>query len=210
MKADLVPLCEAARTLVEHGLVLARGGNVSMRDGDTVYITPRGAALDSLTPETFVPVNVRTGKSLGVEPPSTELPMHLACYRGRKDAKVVIHCHPAHAIAMSTLGIELPAITPEFLVYMGVTRLPTIAYMTPGTSTLAAAVSRRIREAPVVLLGNHGVIAVGENVERALTRVLLAEENARIYLLARAAGTPRVLGQEEWAQLQKARYGWPE
>ncbi len=210
MKSDLDSLCDAARILVERGLVLARGGNVSLRDGDTAYITPRGAVLDSLTPEMFVPVNVRTGRTSGEETPSTELPMHLACYRAREEARVVIHCHPAHIIALSTLGIELTAVTPDFLVYMGVTRLPTIAYMTPGTSTLAATVARRMREAPAVVLGNHGIIVVGESVDKALTRVLIAEENARIYLLARAVGTPRVLTHEEWEQLKKARYAWPE
>lgn len=199
-------LCMAARELVARGLVHGRGGNVSLREGVIVYISPRGAALDALIPAAFVPVHLGTGKPLAAGTPSSELPMHLACYRARPEARAVIHCHPAHAIAVASLGQELPALTPDFLVYMAATRLPTIPYITPGSEELARAVEEALARAPVVLLGNHGLIAVGENVERALTRVLLAEETARIYLLARAAGVPRLLGESEWEELRKAGY----
>ncbi len=199
-------LCAAARELVARGLVHGRGGNVSLRQGDIVHISPRGAALDALIPAAFVPVHLGTGEPLAAGTPSSELPMHLACYRARPEARAVIHCHPAHAIAVASLGEELPALTPDFLVYMAATRLPTVPYMRPGSEMLARAVEQALARAPVVLLGNHGLIAVGESVEQALTRVLLAEETARIYLLARAVGTPRVLGEDEWEELQKAGY----
>ena len=199
-------VCEAARELVAKGLVLGRGGNVSARDKATVYISPRGAALDQLTPEQLVPVRETDGRPLAGGRPSSELPMHLACYRARPEAQVVIHCHPPHTIALSTVGETIPALTPDFLVYMGVFRLPVVAYHTPGTEALASAVEQAMRAAPVAVLANHGLIAVGETPERALARVLLAEETARIYLLARALGRPRVLGEAEWRALQMAGY----
>ncbi len=206
MSESLAALCEAARELVRRGLVLGSGGNVSLRADDTVYITPRGAALDRLHPDMFVPVHVETGAPRGDGTPSSELPMHVACYRSRADARVVIHCHPSHAIAVASLGLDLPALTPDFFVYIGATHVPTVPYITPGTQALADAVAKRLHAAPVVLLGNHGLIAVGERVEQTLTRVLLVEETARIYLLARRVGEPRILTHDDWADLTQTRY----
>ncbi len=203
---QLVAICEAARTLVARGLVLGRGGNVSVRSGTTVFISPRGAPLDHLTPEAMVAVRSEDGRPLAGQQPSSELPMHLACYRARPEAQAVIHCHPPHVIALSTLGETVPALTPDFFVYMETIVLPQIPYYTPGTDTLATAVAEALAVAPVAVLANHGLIAVGETAERALARVLLAEETARIYLLARAVGQPRTLGRPEWDALRQAGY----
>ncbi len=202
----LQQLSDAAAELVRRSLVLAAGGNVSLREGDKVYISPTGARLDALTPRTFAAVDVNTGEPLNAFRPSSELPMHLACYRARPDARAVIHCHPAHIIALASLGEPLPAMTADFLVYLNATSLPLIPYMTPGTKDLARAVEREMRSVPVVMLGNHGLIATGPNVARTLDRVLLAEESARVYLLARRFGEPRVLTQKDWDDL-KRRYG---
>ncbi len=202
----LAALCEAAATLVRRGLVLGRGGNVSARAGEWVYISPRGASLEHLQPDRLVPLDLTTGRVQGTGRPSSEWPMHVAAYRARPEARVVVHCHPPHVIAVASLGQRLPALTPDFLVYMEATSLPTVPYHTPGTSALAQAVEAALAEAPVVLLANHGLLAVGESVEQALTRVFLAEETARIYLLARQVGQPRTLGEAEWAALREAGY----
>ena len=202
----LQQLSDAAAELVRRGLVLAAGGNVSLRVEDRVYISPTGARLDALNPKTFAVVDVNTREPLNEFKPSSELPMHLACYRARPEAKVVIHCHPAHIIALASLGQPLPAMTADFLVYLSATQLPVIPYITPGTEDLARAVEQEMRSVPVVMLGNHGLIATGPNVARTLDRVLLAEESARVYLLARQFGEPRVLTQKDWDDL-KTRYG---
>lgn len=205
----LQALCEAARELVRRGLVSGKGGNVSLRAGHTMYISPRGALLNRLSPGAFVRVDIPSGEVIGEGTPSSEHPMHLACYRARADARAVIHCHPAHVIAVSALGRPLPAMTPDFLIHMRATELPVVPYITPGTQALAKAVEKHIEDVPVVLLGNHGLIAIGTTVEEALTRVLLAEETARIYMLARMVGQPRVLTHQDWEDLQEARYSSP-
>ncbi len=203
----LQELSEAAAELVRRGLVLATGGNVSLRVGEHVYISPTGARLDALRPETFALVHMASGQRLNEHTPSSELPMHLACYRTRPETVAVIHCHPPHIIALASLGWTLPAMTADFLVYMDTLHLPLVPYITPGTENLAAAVAEKLQEAPVVLLGNHGIIATGPSVQRALDRVLLAEESARIYLLAKQHGQPRVLNEEDWHALREAHYG---
>lgn len=202
----LQQLSDAAAELVRRGLVLAAGGNVSLRVEDRVYISPTGARLDALNPGEFALVDMHTREQLNDFKPSSELPMHLAGYRARPEARVVIHCHPAHIIALASLGDPLPAMTADFLVYLNATQLPVIPYITPGTEELAQAVEREMRSVPVVMLGNHGLIATGPTVTRTLDRVLLAEESARVYMLARQLGKPRVLTQEDWDKL-KERYG---
>ncbi len=200
-------LSEAAAELVHRGLVLASGGNVSIRVGDTVYISPTGARLHALSPETFAQVDLHTGKRLNEFKPSSELPMHLACYRARPDAVAVIHCHPPHVTALASLGLTLPAMTADFFVYLDALYLPLVPYITPGTEALAQAVAEKLAQAPAVLLGNHGIIATGPSVKRTLDRVLLAEETARVYLLAKQHGEPRVLNEEDWRALREAHYG---
>lgn len=200
-------VCEAARQVAERGLVLGSGGNVSARVGDVVYISPSGAALHTLTPDHLVPVSWPQGIPLQEGCPSSELPMHLACYRARAEAQVVIHCHPPHAIALSTVADRVPALTPEFFIYMESAWLPVVAYRTPGTEALAEAVAQALQQAPVAVLANHGLVAVGQTAEQALRRALLAEETARMYLLAHLVGKPRVLDEAAWEGLREAGYG---
>ncbi|NPA90094.1 MAG: class II aldolase/adducin family protein [Chloroflexi bacterium] len=199
-------LSDAAAELVRRGLVLASGGNVSFRQGDVVYISPTGSRLNALSPELFAQVAFPTGESLNAFKPSSELPMHLAAYQVREEARVIIHCHPPHLIALSALGWELPPMTADFFLYLNAERLPVVPYITPGTEELAHAVAEKLGEAPAVILGNHGILVTGPNVDKALTRVLLAEEMAYIYLTARQFGEPRVLTAADWHALKASRY----
>src|SRR5438105_4112996 len=107
-------LVVAAREIAASGLVRGSGGNVSRRVDDRVYISRTQTHLAQAGREDFVMVDFQTGQPLAPGPrPSTELGMHLAAYRACPAATVVFHAHPPYAIALSTLGYDLPAITPD-------------------------------------------------------------------------------------------------
>ena len=187
--------------LVEMGLVLGNGGNLSLRQGDTVFITRSGASLDQLAPDDFLPVPLPEPYHPSDQRPrpSIETPMHLAAYRAQPDARVVVHCHPVHAIAWAMQAETLPACTPDFVVYVG-SGIPVVPYLHPGSEPLAAAVSQALSEHPALLLANHGVLVTGESVVQARLRTLLIDETAHLCLLAAAAGKVRPLEPHQLAK----------
>lgn len=100
-------LVATARRTVADGLVVGTSGNVSVRVGDMVLVTPTGVPYDRLTPDDAVGVDLDGRQVLGSLVPTSELPMHLAIYRAT-DARAVVHTHAAHATAVSALVAELP------------------------------------------------------------------------------------------------------
>lgn len=199
-------LVAAGRRIVAHGWAWGRGGNLSARVADLVYVTARGAALDQLDLSSFVAVDLTSGLALEAGQPSSELPMHLAAYRSDPTTTAVIHTHPRHAIACGVAGLEVPALTPDFFIHVG-ERAPLAPYLPPGSAAVAEAVAAALARAPGVLLQNHGLLTVGRSVDQALLRTGLIEETASILLLAYSTARPvRSLGSDERAGLQAIRY----
>ena len=187
--------------LVDRGLVLGSGGNLSFRADDIAYVTRSGAPLHRLTAADFmpVPINESYHHPDGHPRPSIETPMHLAAYRTRADARFVVHCHPVHAIAWAMQTDVLPAITPDFAVYVNPS-IPVVPYLHPGSASLASAVSQTLQDNPALLLANHGVLVTGDTAAKTLLRTLLIDETAHICLLAAAAGDIRPLQPHEIAR----------
>lgn len=102
-------LVATARRTAAEGLVVGTSGNVSVRVGDTVLVTPSGVPYDRLAPGDLCGVALDGRQVLGSLVPTSELPMHLAVYRAT-DARAVVHTHAVHATAVSTLVTELPLI----------------------------------------------------------------------------------------------------
>ncbi len=138
----------------------------------------------------LVRVDADTGRPLSAAArPSRELPLHLAVYRARPDVAAVIHTHSPHATAWSFLDVPLqPAL--EDLDYYGIGSVRTAAPAPPGSDDLAHNVSRALGRSNAVLLGEHGVLAVGPTVDDALLTARVVEHHARIAWLLRGAATP--------------------
>jgi L-fuculose-phosphate aldolase len=190
----------AGRRLGARGLISAGEGNLSIRlHGDRVAITPRGRRKDELTEDDVV--IMATGGSRGSArsasglEPSSDLAIHLAALRARRDVGAVAHAHLPAAMAL-TLGGEIPdpAALPETALF--VPRLPYLAFGEPGSDELAARIAAALTEpAPVanaVLLERHGAVAVGPDLATAVDRLELVEVLCRTWrdsLLIRAART---------------------
>ena len=74
-------LVATARRTVADGLVVGTSGNVSVRVGDTVLVTPSGVPYERLAPDDVTGVDLDGRQILGTLVPTSELPMHLAVYR---------------------------------------------------------------------------------------------------------------------------------
>lgn len=189
-------LCKYARKIVNDGLVVGPGGNISARAGDKMYLSPSGFALEEIEPEQWIEVDIPTGEitDIGLRP-SSEVLMHLYGYRANPEMGAMVHTHPSHCIAFTLIEHDLPIMFPDQAALVG--RTAYIPYIIPTTDLLADAVAEKVVQASSILLGNHGLVTTGRNLREAYYRTQVVEESAKIYLSARAAGTPVPLTDQE-------------
>jgi L-fuculose-phosphate aldolase len=181
--------------LSRSGLVVGTAGNVSVREGDLVAVTPSGLRYAELTPEL---VGVHRLDGAPVEAPlgpTSELPLHLAIYAARPEVGAVVHTHSVAATALSTLVDEIPSVH----YYMAMFGGPVLVapYATYGTETLARNVVHALRDRTGCLMGNHGAVTVGPDLVTAHDKSIYLEWLCEVYLRASSAGSPRLLSALE-------------
>lgn len=180
-------LADACHRLDRLGLVHATAGNVSMRLGDAVLVTPTGAALGTIAPEDFVRVTM-DGEAADGRRPSSELRLHLALYR-RTGAGAVVHTHSPYATAMTFQGRALPMATDEAAAVLR--EVPLVPYAPPGSAELAEAAAAAAEGRCALLLERHGVVTWAGDLERAVAIAELVEATARhVYILETWGGRP--------------------
>ena len=188
-------ILRACRDLNARGLNQGTSGNVSMRTEGGMIITPSGMAYDAATPDMCVTVS-SDGSWTGNWRPSSEWRMHRDVYRARPEAQAVVHVHSPHATALSTLRAGLPAF--HYMVAVAGGRDVRCAdYATFGTQALSDAMLAALDGRAACLLANHGQIAFGSSLDRAVALAAEIETLARQYLLARGAGEPAILDDAE-------------
>ncbi|WP_329132999.1 class II aldolase/adducin family protein [Streptomyces sp. NBC_00670] len=196
-------LVATARRTVADGLVVGTSGNVSVRVGDTVLVTPTGVPYDRLGPDDVVGVGLDGRQVLGTLRPTSELPMHLAVYR-TTDARAVVHTHAVHSTAVSTLVRELPLIHYMAAAMGGPVRVA--PYATYGTPELADNVLQALTDRTACLLQNHGTLAYGTTLDQAYDHTAQLEWMCHVWLTATAtsAGPPTLLTPDQLNEV-KAR-----
>ncbi len=201
-------MIRVARRMDEKGLVNAYEGNLSVKDNGLIYITPACQSKAWLTEE-MIAVLDGDGKQIeGTLPYSSEAPMHIAAYGKRKKGNIhsVIHCHPTFLTGYAICRKPLEcAFYPEHVVIFG--KIPVAPYGQPGTDAIHEGIGDLFEESDIVLLANHGVLAVGETIEAALATVEAAEHSAMIYSACRSIGEPVDITGEEYEKLLQMRAG---
>ncbi|MEU4497268.1 class II aldolase/adducin family protein [Streptomyces sp. NPDC023998] len=203
-------LVATARRTAAEGLVVGTSGNVSVRVGPLVLITPTGVAYDRLTPQDVVAVDLDGNQLLGDLAPTSELPLHLEVYRNTS-AGAVVHTHAVHATAVSTLVPVLPPIHYMTAALGGPVRVAPYALF--GTEELAENMLRALAERTVCLLQNHGTVAYGDCLDQAYDRTAQLEWMCRLWLTAAALPgyAPSLLSDSQLSEAaEKFRsYGQP-
>jgi len=185
-----------SRRLGVEGLVLGTAGNVSERCDELVAITPTGAVLAELEPEHVSVVDLDGRQVAGELAPTSELELHLGAIRTH-GAGAVVHTHAPMSTAAACVLDELPCVHYAMLALGGA--VPVAPYETFGTPALAGAVTAALAGRSAALMANHGAVTVAADVEAAAELALLLEWAASVYLHAAAAGTPRVLDEQQQA-----------
>lgn len=189
----------AARVATLQQLTPGRTGNLSVRRGDSVAITPSGVPYDQIDPGD-VPVVSLDGRHLAGEfAPSSETPMHRHIYR-RFDAGAIVHVHSPWATTLAVLREPVPPV--HYMIALAGDRVPVADYATYGTETLAQNAVEAMESAgsDACLLANHGLVATAERAASALEMAETVESIARVYCQARAFGSPELLSA---AQLER-------
>ncbi|NEC07443.1 class II aldolase/adducin family protein [Streptomyces sp. SID7909] len=197
----------AARRTAAEGLVVGTSGNVSLRVGDTVLVTPSGVPYDRLRPEDLTGVDPEGNQTFGTLTPTSELPLHLAVYRNT-DAKAVVHTHAVHATAVSTLVTEVPSVHYAAAMLGGTIRVA--PYARYGTPELAANMLTALRDRTGCLLANHGTVTYGATLDEAYDRTAQLEWLCRVWLTASAVPgrTPALLSEEQLSEVGEALKGY--
>ncbi|AQS70261.1 class II aldolase/adducin family protein [Streptomyces pactum] len=200
-------LVATARRTVAEGLVVGTSGNVSVRVGDTVLVTPSGVPYDRLAPGDITGVDLDGRQVIGRLVPTSELPMHLAVYRAT-DARAVVHTHAVHATAVSLLVPELPPVHYMTAALGGPVRVaPYAAY---GTDELARNMLDALTGRTGCLLQNHGTITYGASLDQAYDRTAQLEWMSRLWLTAASVPgrTPSLLTADQLAAVTERLRGY--
>lgn len=174
-------IIETCLQMTRMGLNQGTSGNVSVRYGDGMLITPTGIPYEELTPRQIVEVS-EDGRHDPAKTPSSEWRFHQAIYRARPDAQAVVHNHAVHCTAVSILNRPIPAIH-YMIAATGSTVIPCAPYAIFGSQALSDHTEAAIRQSKAILLQHHGMIACGSNLQKALWLAQEVEVLARLYLL---------------------------
>ncbi len=203
-------VAEGARQMALRGLAHGTSGNVSARTDDGFFaVTPTGMEHDSLRAEDIVVVEAAGEVVEGDRKPTSEVPMHLMTYRNRPEVGAVFHTHSDVATTFAVMGEDIPAV--HYVLAFAGKRVRCAPYATYGTADLAENCLEYLGDNNAVLLGNHGVLAVGANLSAALSVAEAVEIVAGYYFRARCIGTAKVLSDAEMDRVIKAfsTYGQP-
>jgi len=194
-------ICDAGRVLYERGLIGPTDGNLSARVGDGYFVcTPSGMHKGELKPSDLVKLNAQGRAVSSAQRPSSELRMHLAIYRARKDIQCIVHAHPPCAVGMTVAGMSMEQpVVPEILFALGA--VPTVPYSSPTTDDVPEAIRPVLERADAFIMARHGSVVLCATPQEGVIRTEIIEHTAKITLAARVAGNASPLPQAEVQKL---------
>ncbi len=169
-----------SRIIYGKGYVQGPGGNISVREGDQIYITKHGVSFQDLTPEDIVQVPLKK-KSEFDGSASVELPTHREIYKVT-GSKAIIHVHPIYTIALSLKTKEIKPLDVEGLFHLG--EVPVVEG-SPGTYLQAKAISKGLGDNKIIVVRRHGVFSAGETLKEAFEKIEVLEASAKIIYLCK-------------------------
>jgi L-fuculose-phosphate aldolase len=205
-------ICLIGQLMHRQGYIDGASGNISARlDADRVLATPSGLAKGFMTPDQLIIVDM-DGKKVGPTTtananlrPTSEMLMHLECYKQRDDVQGVVHAHPPVSIAMTIAGYSFQkCLVPEAVVLLGI--VPITPYATPSGAENRDAISQLIREHDAILLAYHGSLTVADDVWKAYLRLESLEHTAKIlYMVEQLGGAKQPIAPNQVEKLLEVR-----
>ena len=200
-------MCDICHKMWQLGWVAANHGNLSVKLPDGNFLaTPTGISKSFITPEKLVIINPEGEVLQAIDGyrPSSEIKMHLRCYKERDDVGAVLHAHPPTATGYAVAHIPLDRYTMiETVAAIG--SIPVTPYGTPSTYEVPDAIAPYLQAHDVLLLANHGALTVGADAITAYYRMETRELFAKISLTAHLLGGEKEISRENIDKLIELR-----
>lgn len=190
-------VCKTAKAMADAGLTAGTWGNISGRiDDDYMVITPSGMSYAKLTAEQMVICNMHTFEYEGDLKPSVEVPIHSCLLLEHPEINGIVHVHSSKALAVAVTRKGIPAICDDQVQILG-GDIRCADYTFPGSKEMAESVAAALTDRRGALIANHGSIAMGETLEKALTGVTILEKTAQIWIDVQALGSYVEISKED-------------
>ena len=200
-------VCDICHKMWQLGWVAANDGNVSVKlDENAFLVTPTGISKSFITPEKLLIITKDCEIIEGTAgyKPSSEIKMHLRCYQERDDVGAVVHAHPPAATGFAVAHLPMDRYTMiESVITLG--SVPLTPYATPSTYEVTDAIAPYLQEHDVMLLENHGALALGCDVITAYYRMETLELWAKISINAHILGGEKEISRENIDRLCRMR-----
>jgi L-fuculose-phosphate aldolase len=191
-RQEIIDACNKMNAL---GINQGTSGNISVRDGDGLLITPTSLPYDIMRPEDIVSMRF-DGSVSGSRQPSSEWRFHLDILKAKPEANAVVHAHPPYCTTIAILGRNIPPL--HYMVAVaGGDDIRCAPYATFGTEALSAHALKALEGRKACLLAHHGMIATGTSLANALWLAVEVETLARQYHGCLQLGEPPLLSSEE-------------
>ncbi|MEO3478171.1 class II aldolase/adducin family protein [Phaeobacter sp. CAU 1743] len=179
-------------------------GNISVRVGDQMLITPSGVDYARMTPEMIVAMPLDDGAPApGQMKPSSEWRFHRDILREKPAVNAVVHAHPVNCTALAMNRTEIPACHYMIGAFGGDT-VPVADYALFGTAELSDNVLKSLKNRAACLMANHGAVVIADTLNRALWRMVELETLAKGYVTSLSVGQPHILNGDEMAKVMEA------
>ena len=204
-------ICHLARSLFDRGLTHGSTGNISARTPDGgLLVSPTGTSFGRLDPGRLARFDA-TGRHVGGDPPTKEMPLHAAFYDTRAGTGAVVHLHSTHSVAWSMMPEAdaedfLPPLTPYAIMQLG--RVKLLPFFLPGDPAMGEAVRGLAGRRSAVMLANHGPVVAGKDVQAACNAIEELEATAKLALLTRGAGARALTPDQVQAVVTKFDVDW--
>ena len=201
-------LINGGRILVDEGQGDYVWGHISARLPDNpnrFLMKPGTLGLEEMTADNVITVDIEGEKTSGPWPRHNEVYIHSEVLRARPDINCVIHTHPEHAIAFSSLGKQLSAMSNDGTMFSA--GVPIFSETTDliTDQPRGKAVARTLGDRGALILRNHGIVTAGSTIEHAVFLAIKLEKACRIQMLAEQAGGPKLFVKEEELAAKRSR-----
>jgi len=194
-------LLQTSQRLIELGLNRGTSGNAAVRDGNGMLITPSALPVSAMTPASMVHMNLQ-GKVLQGGKPSSEWRIHRDILAARPEINAVIHTHSTFATTLACLRRDVPAVH-YMIAAAGGDSIRCTPYSVFGEQTLSDNALEALHDRKACLLGNHGMIALGSDLDDALAVAVEVENVCEIYWRALQAGKPHILTAQQMHEVKQ-------